>query len=174
MLQYQDTIFCYVTENMCTLFARYSYNITFDIFSSDQANRIANNTNIRVDRMITRVLVEHARITVTVTVTKKARITTIARSVIEIDLARNVNVTKQFREVVLTTAIIEMTSIQIAMGDDIVNATVRNRGIMKEHVSMNALVTVRDHVNEENVTKSERVTETANLAVKRDTVIEII
>lgn len=117
------------------------------------------NTNICEVREIAKVLVQHVTIPVTLTVNGKAttlaRITPIASvtvNVIEMDLARNVNVTGKPLEAVLTT----VNAKAIPMGKDIVSVTVRDRGIVAE-----------------NVTKTVSVMEMVrHPAVKRDIVIE--
>lgn len=144
-----------------------------------------NSTNICVDPVITKALVQRVIITVTVIANEKAtthvRITVIAQnvSVIAMDLARNASVTGKIHEVVLTIVSAKMTV--IGMEKDTVTVTVKDRVTMKDrvivrdHVILKGRATVRDHATVvESVTKSAGVTETAKApAVRRDMAIEI-
>lgn len=129
-------------------------------FSLAQANKVKTNTNICEDRETTKLVVSHMRIPVILTVNGKATtpviITLIASVnviVIEMDLARSVNVTGKVHEAVLTT----VDAKAILEGKNIVSVTVRDRVIVVESVTktVSVIETARDH------------------AAKRDMVIEI-
>lgn len=148
---------------------------------------MVNNTNICVDHVITKLLVQHVIISATATENEKARclarITVIARSVsvTVMVLARNANVTRKVHEVVLTIVTVKMMLKGIAMGKDIVGVTVKDRVTVGGHATVKDSVKVKDRVTVigrvivvVNVTKSVGVTETAkDPGVKRDTVIVI-
>jgi len=101
--------------------------------------------NICEVREITKVLVQHVTIPVTLIVSGKvttlATITLIASvtvtvTVIEMDLVKNVNVTGKIHEAVLTT----VNAKAILMGEENVSMTVKDRVIVAENVTKTVIV----------------------------------